>query len=162
MRPVQGGPQPLGRGLDAALHETEQRVGVALAGDQGADDGAAGLTHNLGQHRAELQVGVLQRLLDALGVAGLLAHELLAGAQQGAHVLGRRLGHKARPHQAVCQEIGQPSRVGHIGVGHIGVGHIGLAAGHVLHVCRVGQDQGNVAIGEDVPDRLPVDARGFP
>ena len=103
--------------------------------------------HDLAQHRGELEVGVLQRFLDALHMAGLLAHELLAGAQQGAQLLGRRLRHEARADQAVRQQVGQPDRIG----------DIGLAAGHVLDVGGVGQDQREVAIGEDMPDRLPVD-----
>jgi hypothetical protein len=40
-----------------------------------------------------------------------------------------------------------------------GIGDIGLAAGHVLDVSRIGQDQRDVAIGQDVPNWLPIDAR---
>ena len=92
--------------------------------------------HDLGQHRGELEVGVLQRLLDALDVAGLLAHQLLAGAHQGAHLLDRRLRHKAGADQAVRQQIGEPHRVG----------DVGLATRHVLDVRGVGQHQRDLAI----------------
>jgi hypothetical protein len=81
-------------------------------------------------------------------VDGLLAHQLLAGAQQGPHLLHRRLGHEACADQAVRQQIGEPDRVR----------DIGLASWHVLHMRGVGQDQGDVAVGQDVPDRLPLDA----
>ena len=87
--PLQGSTQPLGWRLDAALHQGEQPIGIALALDQRRQNGAAGHAHDLGQHRGQLEVGVLQRLLDTLNVAGLLTHELLAGAQQGAQVLRR-------------------------------------------------------------------------
>jgi hypothetical protein len=62
-------------------------------------------------------------------------------------VLRRRLRHKAGTDQAVRQQIGQPN----------GVSDIGLAARHVLDVRRIGPDQRDVAVGEDMPDRLPVD-----
>src|SRR3954452_9755209 len=39
-----------------------------------------------------------------------------------------------------------------------GVAHVALAARHVLDVPRVGQHQLEVAVAQDVPDRLPVDA----
>ena len=44
------------------------------------------------------------------------------------------------------QQVRQPHRVV----------HVGFTAGHILHVRRVGQQQGKIAIAEDVPDRLPV------
>jgi hypothetical protein len=49
--------------------------------------------------------------LNALDVAGPLTHQLLAGTQQVAHLLGRLVGHKARADQTVGHQIGQPSRV---------------------------------------------------
>jgi len=125
---LQGGAQRLRRRLDAAPHQGEQLVRVSLAVDQRVQDGAAGNTHDLGQHRAELEVGVLQRLLQPLHVAGLLAHRLLAGARACPQLLRRRPRHKARADQAVRQQVGQPQRVG----------DTGLAAGHVLDVRGIG------------------------
>jgi len=133
---LQGGAQLLRWCLDAALHQCEQLVWIRLAVDQRVQDGAATLAHDLGQHRAELEVGILQRLLDALHVTGLLAHQLLAGAQQRAQFLRRRFRHKARTDQAVRQQVGQPQRVG----------DVGLAAGHVLDVRSIGEDQRELAV----------------
>jgi hypothetical protein len=82
-------------------------------------------------------------------VDGLLAHQLLAGAQRGPHLLHRRLRHEASADQAVRQQIGEPDRVR----------DIGLASWHVLHMRGVGQDQGAIAVGQDVPDRLPIAMR---
>jgi hypothetical protein len=76
------------------------------------------------------------------------AHQLLAGAQQVAHLLGRFVGHEAGPDQPMRHQIGQPC----------GVVDVGLASRHVLHVGRVGQHQLELAVGQNVPDRLPVDA----
>ena len=134
---LQGGAQRLRRCLDAALHQGEQLVRISLAVDQRVQDGTAALAHDLAQHRAELEVGVLERFLQPLHVAGLFAHQLLAGAQQRAQVLRRRFGHEARADQAVRQQVGQPQRVG----------NVGLAAGHILDVGGIGEDQRELAIG---------------
>ena len=96
----------------------------------------------------ELDIGVLQGLLEPLDVAGPFAHDLLAGTQQTAHLLGLGVRHEAASDQSVGQKIGQPCRVV----------HVGLAARHVLHMRRVGQQQREIAIAEDVPDRLPVNS----
>ena len=48
---------------------------------------------------------VLERLLQPLGVAGLLAHQLLARAQERAQFLRRRVRNEAGPDQAVRQEL---------------------------------------------------------
>src|ERR1700738_3359104 len=81
-------------------------------------------------------------------MAAALAHQLLAGAQQIAHLLGLLVRYKTAPDQAVRQKIGQPG----------GVVHIGLAPGHILDVRRVRQHQDKVAVAEDMPHRLPIDA----
>jgi hypothetical protein len=104
-------------------------------------------TPDVGQHGGELDIGILQRLLDALDMTGRLAHQLLTGAQLRAHLLCRRFRYETGADQAVRQQLGEPLRVG----------HIGLAARHVLHMRGVGQDQGEVTVRQDVPDRLPVD-----
>jgi hypothetical protein len=38
---------------------------------------------------------------------------------------------------------------------------VSLAAGHILDVCGMGQHQLEVAIGQDVPYQLPIDAGRF-
>ncbi len=81
-------------------------------------------------------------------MAAALAHQLLAGAQQIAHLLGLLVRYKTAPDQAVRQKVGQPG----------GVVHIGLASGHVLDMRRVRQHQGKIAVAEDMPHRLPIDA----
>jgi hypothetical protein len=97
---------------------------------------------------SELDVGVLECLLQALDMAAALPHQLLAGAQQVAHLLGLLIRHKAAADQAMRQQIGQPG----------GVIHVGLAPRHVLDVCGVRQHQGEIAVAQDMPHRLPVDA----
>ena len=133
------------------MGQRRQGLRNGLAGDQGLDDAATAEAQDVGHHRIELDVGILQRLLDALDMAGALAHHLLAGAQQIAHLLGRLVGHEAGPNQSMGHQIGQPG----------GVVDVGLASRHVLDVGRVGQDQFELAIRQNVPDRLPVDACRF-
>ena len=53
--------------------------------------------------------------------------------------------------QAVRGQIGAPGRVV----------HVGLTAGHVLHMRGIGQQQFDLSVREDMPDRLPVNAGGF-
>src|SRR3954470_13891535 len=64
-----------------------------------------------------------------------------------------RLGiwHEAAADQAMGQEIGQPGRII----------DVGFAARHVLDVPGVRQHQLKISVTEDMPDWLPVDARGL-
>jgi hypothetical protein len=76
-------------GMDAPVSQGRQSLWIGLAGDQGLDHAPAGETNDVGYDRIELDVGILQRFLNALRVAAALAHELLAGAQQIARLLDR-------------------------------------------------------------------------
>jgi hypothetical protein len=86
--------------------------------------------------------------LQALDMPAALAHQLLADAQQVAQLLGLRVRHKTALDQAVCQQIGQPS----------GIVHVGLAPRHIFDMRGVRQHQRKIAVAQDVPHRLPVDA----
>ncbi len=143
--------QFIGGGVDAPVSQGRQSLGIGLSGDQRLNHAAAGEAKDVGEHRIELDVGIFQRLLQALRVAAAFAHELLAGAQQIPHLLGRLVGHEAGPDQPMRHQIGQPG----------GVVHVRLAPRHVLDMGGVGQHQFELAIGENMPDRLPVDARGL-
>ena len=98
----------LRRCLYPPIRKAGQFRGVAFAGNQCLDHRAAAHAHEVGDHRVQLDVGVFQRLLQPLHMARLLTHQLLAGAQQVAHLLGLRIRHEARPDQTVRQQIGQP------------------------------------------------------
>jgi hypothetical protein len=91
-------------------------------GDQGFDHLAARQAHDIGDDRAELDVGILKRLLKTLDMPAALPHQLLARAQQVAHLLGLRVRHKSATDQAMGQKIGEPG----------GVVRIGLAPGTFL------------------------------
>ena len=97
----------------------------------------------------ELDVGLLQRLLQAQRVPGALADHLLARAQQAAQLLGLPVRHEARPDHAMRFQIAQP----------VAIAHVALVARQVLHVRRIGQHQLPLAVVQDVPHRLPVHPR---
>ncbi len=141
---AQGFAEHRGRRLDAAMGQLGQPSGIAFAGNQGFDHLPTGQAHDIGDDQVELDVGVLQRLLQALNMAAALAHQLLAGAQQGAHLLGLLVRHETTSDQAMRQKVGEPS----------GIVHVGLAPGHVLDVRRVRQHQREIAVAQDVPHRL--------
>ena len=63
---------------------------ITLASGKRFKKNPAALTHDVREHRAELDVGGLKRLVDPLDVAGLLAGQLLAGTGEVAQRLLRR------------------------------------------------------------------------
>ena len=134
-------------GFDPPVSQSRQSSGLGFTGDQRFDHAPAGQTDDVGDRPLELDIGVLQRLLQPLDMAAALAHQLLAGAQQIAHLLGLLIRYEATADQAVCQEIGRPRRVV----------HVSLAPRHVLNVSGVRQHQLKIAVAQDVPHRLPVD-----
>jgi hypothetical protein len=137
-------------GLDPQAHAGEQLFRIGLSADDGLQDCPATLAREVAEHNAELEIGVLQDLFDALHVGAALTHELLARAGEGARFLHRHGRHETGADQPMGEQIGEPH----------GVVDVGLAPGHVLDVRGVGQHQLEVPF-EDVPDGLPVHARGF-
>jgi hypothetical protein len=91
-------------------------------------------------------VGVLERLLQALHVPDPLAHELLARARELSQLLDGLERDEAPPDEPMRQQLREP----------LGVLDVGLASRHVLDVLGVGQDQLE-ALLHHVPHRLPVD-----
>src|SRR3954468_12482605 len=133
------GHQPAAHGLDylgmggpdLGPDQAGQPLGIAFARRERLKQGPATLAHDVREHRAELDVGGLQGLIDALDVAGLLAGQLLASAGEVAQdLLGDRWD-EAGPNETMGQQIGQPR----------GVIHVGFAPWHGLDVVGVGQHQ---------------------
>src|SRR6516162_266202 len=54
---------------------------IALAIDQRLNHCPAAASHHIGKHRLNLDIGFLQRLLQALHMARLFPHQLLSSAQ---------------------------------------------------------------------------------
>ena len=159
-------------GPNATVGQSRQGFGGSLTGNRGLDHASTGKTNHVRDDRIDFDVGVLQRLLDALRVAAALAHKLLASAQQIAHLLGRLIRHPstpvgagyAGPDQSVRNQIRQPG----------GIIDIRFAPRQVLDVRRVppqrrsgcplgiagdpgvGQDRREFTVGQVVPDGLPA------
>lgn len=125
-----------------------QTLRLPLAGNEGLQHRPTALPQDVGDHAVELDVGLFQRLLDALNMGRALAHQLLPGAHQAsqlAHLLRR---HEAAADQSVCLQVREPDRVG----------HVALAARNGLDVLGVGQHQlEGAGLRQNVPHRLPVD-----
>ena len=103
--------------------------------------------HNVRDDRHELDVGILERLLNALNVLRNLACQLRSRPCQIAKVLNWGWRHKARPDQAVRKQVGDPDRVI----------DVALAAGNIADVSSIREHKLEPAL-QHVPDRLPVDA----
>jgi hypothetical protein len=78
-----------------ALGQLRQRLGVALAGDQGLEDRPARDAQDVSGDRVQLDASVLQGLLDPLALGAVGLDEPLAVAGQIAQLADRRRGHEA-------------------------------------------------------------------
>jgi hypothetical protein len=86
-----------------ALGKLGQPLGIALSSHDRIEHGAAALAQHVGQHAAELEVGVFEHLLDSQRVLGDLAHELFAGAGEITQLLDRLRRHEARADEPVFE-----------------------------------------------------------
>src|SRR3954452_25052406 len=89
------------RGPDPGPDQAGKLLGIAFASGKRLEEGPSALTHDVREHRAELDVDGLQGLVDALDVAGLLAGQLLAGAGEVAQGLLGERGHEARANETM-------------------------------------------------------------
>lgn len=70
------------RGTQPLAGEIGELLRIAFAGDDGVEKRTAAGAQDVADDPDDLDVGVLERLLDALLVARELAHELLARARE--------------------------------------------------------------------------------
>jgi len=84
------GLQFIDSGLEVAMGQRRQGLGHGLAGDQ-CSIMRRPLRPGCWSHRVQLDVGILQRLLDALNVLER-SRTSACGAQQVAHLLGGFIG----------------------------------------------------------------------
>jgi len=120
--------------------EVGEHVGIGGARDERVEHRAARDTEDVRRDAVKLDAGVLQRLVQPVGLTlalGDLRRAIPRQRSQRPDGLGR---HEAALQQPGLGELAQPLRIA----------HIGLAARHVLDVPRVAQRQLEVVF-EDVP-----------
>lgn len=108
-----------------------QHVRVALAGDQGLDHVTRAIAEHIGDDRVELDAGVLQDLLDPLGLPGPLLGELFAISGQVTQAAHHRVGDEAAPQQTALEQRSKP----------LGIGDVGLSPREVLHMLSVAEQE---------------------
>ena len=142
-----------GLGALAAANVTHrsERVGVALALDDGADDLQASRAADVADDVVQLQVHVGQRLLHVLHVGCRVLEMPLADAHVGAQRRDLTSRPEAGPQQAAGMQALQP----------LGVVDVTLAAWHGFAVTRVGKHDNQATVFQYLVDRHPVHAGGL-
>ena len=150
-RPLKARGDRIGVGLDAPVAERRQALRVTLAVDDRAQDALAGQSHDVGDHRVELDVHLGQRLLhvqDAAGaVPGQPPHLACVGAQR-AHLVART---ERSPQQAVGHQLPDP----------LAVQHVALAPADLLRHARRHEHHLEARALQRLVDRDPVDRGRF-
>ena len=138
----------LGAGVATVMAQARQRVRVALAGKDGADDAQAGGTSDVGDDVVELNIHLCQRLLHVLDVRSCVFQKTLALTHVGSQLRNLSFGPKTGPQQSKRMEPLQPLRIA----------DIGFAPRHVLGIARIDKTHSKPACIEKLEDRNPVDA----
>jgi hypothetical protein len=125
-----------------ATGEIREDCGIGDAGHQSLEHGPSGGTEQARRDRGELDAGVFEHLVEAVGVARALLDEEFPVAGEITELADRRGRDEAGPNEAALEELGDPG----------GVVEVRLAARDLGDVGRVGQDAGK-SLFEDVEDR---------
>ena len=133
-------------GAQPAFGQIGQCGGVVVPGDQRLQHGASRHAEDVGGDRRQLDPGVFEQLLQPLYLTGAFPGDRSARPSQITKLPDRLGWHERGPHQTVRAELGQPGRVG----------DIGLAAREVFHVPRIDQQHIEPRVLQQVVERLPV------
>ena len=131
---------------ESTLGQVSQRGGVVIPDDECLEHQPAGDTEDVRGNRGQLDPGVLEQLLQSLGLPTAFTGDRGPGPGQVPQLPDRLGWHERAPDQPVRTELGQPGRIG----------DIGLAAREVLHVPGVDQQDLEPGVLEQVVERLPV------
>jgi len=137
--------------FNLVLFECGQLVGVALAGENGLEDGQAGDAGDIADDVVQGEVHLLEGLLEVQHVAGGGAAVVVAQAQIGTQDTDVIAGPEGGGEQAVGVELLEP----------LAVAHIGFAAGEVFDVSGVDEFDGQAGAFEDLKEGNPINAGGF-
>ena len=103
-------------GAQAALGELGQQLGIGRARDQCVEHRPARDAEDVGRDAVELDPGVLERLVEAIGLARALGDLRLAIAGEVALRADRLGRHEARLEQARLEQLAHPGGVGDVGL----------------------------------------------
>jgi hypothetical protein len=140
----QGRPQRWQLAPKPALGQCGQDLRVVGAGHQGFQHRPAGDPDDVGGHAGELGSRRPARPCPAAGPPGCVLGSGSCGSGSAPAAPGSGGAARSWADQAVFDQLGDPGRVG----------HIGLAAGHVTQVGRVQQPALDLVL-QQLPDRLP-------
>ena len=115
-RPSRASFQSGAAGAGPAPGQLGQYLRAALPGDQRLDHRPAGDAVDVGEHRGDLDQGVLEQLLDPLLDPGAVLDQVEPGPGQIPHLAHRLGGHQRRGHHRPLGQLGQPHRVDLVGL----------------------------------------------
>lgn len=133
------------------LFESGQFVGVALAGQQGLEDGQAGDAGDIADDVMQLEIHLLEGFLDVEHVPGGGAGVVVAQAQIGTQDTDVIAGAEGGGEQTVGVELLQP----------LAIAQVGFAAGEVFDVAGIDEFDGQAGALQDLEEGNPIDAGGF-
>lgn len=136
--------------LHAATGRLGQFRGIFFSVHQPIEHFASRNAQNVAGYRSQLDVGVLQELVDAIGDSRVFTLQLSAMAGQIPQFALWPRRHETAPQQAVLQQLGNP----------LGVLDVSLAARNLLQFSGVDQQQLEIRL-QDVPHGFPQNSRGF-
>lgn len=139
-------------GAQTAAGVLGQYLGVALAGDQRGEHVPSGGAEDVGGHRGDLDLGVLQELLHALLLAGACGHQVGAVAGQVPQCADLARRDEAGADHLPLRDLGRPDRVELVGLG---------PARQVLDVPGVDQPYLEAGRLQEVERGPPVVGRGL-
>ena len=131
--------------FESFLGKRGQVFGVVLPGNDGFDHPSARNAQGVGGNRTEFDVGLFEKLLNAIRHRTLRLLQLCPKARQIAQILNVGGRHKAAPNQAMLQEISDP----------LTIFGIGLTTRNHFDVMWIHQQQLEMAL-QHSPDGSPV------
>lgn len=91
-------------------------VGIVGTGDQRSEHGTPGDAQDVGSNAGKLDTRVFKDLVKPLSLARTLLDQRLAIARNLAQFTNLSRWYEARAHQAVRDQLGDPGRVGYVGL----------------------------------------------
>ena len=154
LRPIvsgEGGGDLRFGGAAAMIPLLGEVVGIRAPGDDGSQNLEPRDAGDVTDDELKLQIQLPQRFLHPLDVRGRALDQRLPVAEIGPQNGDRRRGSKTAPQEPDAVQLPEP----------LAVRDIALAAGDVLHVPRIDEDDVEATALKDLVEGDPIHARGF-